>query len=299
MKYKACEKCKASLGWINIGGNSFIAIVKMFLGWVGGSTALFADGIHSFGDVLGSLIMLISLRIAARPKDEDYPHGYGKVEFLAAAVIYTCLLVVGFYILMTAVHALTTGIPVDPDMVTILGAVISLVANELMYRQSICCGSQLQSPSIIANAHEKRADALSSIAVLAGIIGAKLGLHFLDPLAALMVSYLIFKLCISSLMKAARGLMDGSLEEDMTDLIKEELEKYPELGLKQLRTREIGQEVSVEIDAYVDPKQTLKEMEAVKNKIKKNVLKVVERPGDVTIYLLPNKPTSKIEVGAG
>lgn len=287
MKYNACYKCKKSLGWINVGGNSFIAMVKMFLGFIGGSTALFADGIHSFGDVLGSLVMLVSLGIAEKPKDSKYPYGYGKVEFFAAIIIYVSLFFVGLYILYTAVQYLIHNVPVNPDMVTILGALISLVANEMMYRQSICCGTQLQSPSIIANAHEKRADALSSVVVLVGIIGSKLGFHFLDPVAALLVSFFIFRLCFESITAAVRSLMDGSLSEEAHQAIDGVFKSYQALEVSQIRSREVGQHVSIEIDIRVSAQTILEDLGPLREKISQQVLQAVERPGEVLMYFFP------------
>ena len=283
MKYKACEKCVKSLGWINVGGNSFIALIKVYLGIVGGSTALFADGIHSFGDVFGSATMLIGLKIAKKPKDNKYPYGYGKVEFIAATVIYTFLFFVGIYILITAIKCIVCKAHVNPDMVTIIGAIISLVANELMYRQSHCAGLQLNSPSMIANAHEKRADAIASIAVLIGIIGAKLGWHFLDPLAAILVSVFIFKICGEMLYKSITGLMDSSLTQEENNKIYKVLKKFPELIVINVRTRETGQSVNVEIDARVSPGSILKDLSGIKEKIQENITEAIERPGEVNI----------------
>ncbi|MBF0365861.1 MAG: cation transporter [Oligoflexia bacterium] len=288
MKYEACEKCVKSLGWTNVGGNSLIAIIKMYLGFIGGSHALFADGIHSFGDVAGSITMLIGLKVAKKNRNPNYPYGYGKFEYVAAAVIYTLLFFVGVYILMNAVHAIILGHPVDPDMVTIIGALISLAANELMYRQSICAGNQLNSPSMIANAHEKRADVWASLAVLLGIIGSKLGFHVLDPLAALMVSFFIFKLCASMMHQSIRGLMDASLSKEDRQNILEEIEKFPEIKLKKVKTKEMGQNISVEIDVLVSASELLSNLEKVKEQLKENIEKKIERSGEITLYFSTN-----------
>lgn len=289
MKDESCEKCVKSLALVNIGGNSFIAVLKVFLGIAGGSHALFADGIHSFGDVFGSVMMVISLKIADRPRDSKYPYGYGKVEFLAACIIYISLFFVGCYILTSAIHHIISGVHINPDMVTLLGALISLVANELMYRQSICCGTQLNSPSMIANAHEKRADMLSSAVVLVGIVGAKLGLDFLDPLAAIVVSFLIFKLCYESLKKAVQGLMDSALPPEFKEEVIGIIRNYPDLEVSEIRAREVGQKVDIEIVASIDRNKLLKEVETIKSKIKNDILKDIERVGNVEIYFSAKK----------
>ncbi|MBF0205534.1 MAG: cation transporter [Oligoflexia bacterium] len=284
MKHKACDKCINSLGWINVGGNSFIALVKVYLGVVGGSKALFADGIHSFGDVTGSMTMLLGLKIAKKNANEKYPYGHGKFEYVAACIIYTLLFFVGIYILIDAIHAIFNRHPVNPDMVTIIGALISLAANELMYRQSICAGNQLSSPSMIANAHEKRAEVWSSLAVLIGIVGSKLGFHFFDPLAALVVSFFIFNICATMIYQSVKSLMDCPLPAEDQKMILEEMAKFTELKVKKLRTREIGQEISVEIESIVAPNSLLENLDAIKEQIKKGIREKIGRPGEITFY---------------
>jgi cation diffusion facilitator family transporter len=284
LKHSACEKCISSIGSINVGGNSFIAIVKMYLGIVGGSAALFADGIHSFGDVGGSMTMLVGLKVAKRPKDATYPYGYGKFEYVAAAAIYTILTMVGIYILIMAIHLIIGGHPVNPDMVTVIGAMISLVANELMYRQSICAGNQLHSPSMIANAHEKRADVWASLAVLCGIVGSKMGVWFLDPLAALMVAGFIFKLCWESLNEAVQRLIDIQLPDGSDEIVAEEVSKVKDLKMRAIRTRELGQMISVEIEVDVVRSKSLQELDKIRSALGSSILGRLERPGEVQVF---------------
>ncbi|MBF0360313.1 MAG: cation transporter [Oligoflexia bacterium] len=285
MKHKACEKCVDSLGWTNVGGNSFIALVKMYLGFVGGSTALFADGIHSFGDVAGSITMLLGLKVAKNSHSNRFPYGFGKFEYIAASVIYVLLFLIGIYIFINAIHIILLKHPINPDMVTIIGALISLAANELMYRQSICAGNQLNSPSMIANAHEKRADVWSSLAVLIGIIGSKMGFHFLDPLMALVVSFFIFNICITMTYQSIKGLMDSALPKKDRETILQEIDKYStEVELKNLRTREIGQKVSIEIEAKVKANMILENLDMIKFKLREEIMKKIEREGEVRFF---------------
>jgi len=191
MRYRACQLCSQSIGAVNIGGNLALTAVKGYLGVVGGSQALVADAIHSLADLLSSGLLLVGLRVAHRPANAKHPYGYGKVEFLVAVGIYALLLAAGGFIIYDSVHMIVDKQEVSPSGITIFGALLSAVVNEMMYRQSLCVGRQLQSPSIVANAAEKRADVYSSLAVLAGIVGAKLGVHVLDPLAAVLVAALI------------------------------------------------------------------------------------------------------------
>lgn len=282
-----CTRCERHHYWVIIGGNSLISVVKILLGLVGRSNALFADGIHSLGDVVGAIVTVVSIKIAAKKTDDAYPYGYGKIEFVAASVIYITLSFVGLYIFTSAVHHLFMKVPIRPHMVTIVGAILSLVVNELMYRQGVCVGTKKNSPSIIAAAHENRADMWSSLVILVGIIGARLGAWFLDPLAAIMVSWMIFKLCFENLRTTIRGLMDSAIEPEMREVILKESRKYEGIEVTNLRTREVGRRVDIEIDARVDRRKALKDLQELEARIRSDVLQAIGRSGDVVFYFSP------------
>ena len=212
MKYAACEKCARSVGKVNIVGNILMILIKGYMGVVGGSKGLIADAVHSCADLLATIVMIIGLHISGQEKDEAYPYGYGKAEYIVAVVIYLFLFVIGTYILFDGARAILEGRRVTPCLSAAWGAIFSIAINELMFRQSVCAGAQINSPSITAKAWETRSDVLSSIAVLIGILGAKMGFHFMDPLAAIIVGVIILRVCVEQVRGAITNLMDGAPE---------------------------------------------------------------------------------------
>ncbi len=265
-----------------------MSVVKGFLGVVGGSQALVADAIHSLADLISSGLLVVGLRIARRPADERYPYGYGKVEFVVAVGIFTLLLAAGGFIFYDSFHMIIHGDEVNPSFIAIFGALLSVVGNELMYRQSVCAGRRLSSPSMIANSAEKRADVLSSAAVLVGILGAKCSIHVLDPLAAVLVACLILHSSLKGLWQALQGLIDGALPEALMDRVEEAARAVPGVaGVGRLRSREIGQSVAVEIEVLTDGGQTLEEAEGLREQVSRVAAKCVERPGEFIVTLRP------------
>lgn len=288
LRFRACQKCADSIGVVNVIANTFLMIVKGYLGVVGGSTALVADAIHSAADLISSIMLLIGLRVSSRPADQRYPYGYGKVEFLVAVIIYTSLISAGVVIFIDAMYCIVNRSAVSPSVVTIWGAILSVVVNEMMFRQSVCAGVQLASPSIVANAWEKRSDALSSVAVLAGIIGAKLGFHFLDPAAAILVAFYIVKLSVENLVVAYKGLMDRALEPEVVANVQKAATGVDGVrGIRTLRTREIGQNVWIDIDVLVGGDLELGVVARIKEEVKQAIAKVFNRPAHIVVYPKP------------
>jgi cation diffusion facilitator family transporter len=266
-----------------------LSVIKGFLGVVGGSQALVADAIHSLADLISSGLLVVGLHIAKRPADQRYPYGYGKVEFVVAVGIFTLLLAAGGFIFYDSFHMIIHGDEVKPSFIAIFGALLSIVGNELMYRQSACAGRRLRSPSMLANSAEKRADVLSSGAVLVGILGAKCSVHVLDPLAAVLVACLILHSSLKGLWEALQGLIDNALPESLLDNLRKAVRAVPGVaGLGQLRSREIGQRVAVEIEVLTDGRQTLEETEGLREQVVRVAAECVERPGEFIVTLRPN-----------
>ena len=163
-----CVNCARRVPWLSFWGNLTATIYKIVVGVLGGSSALIADGIHSFTDVIGTSAILISRRISDRPADEDHPFGHGKAEFMGSVFIYVVLLFLSVGIFIGGVFVIISGNIAEPRIVTILAAAISVFYNVLMFRLGSCAGSKNNSPALMANAFENRTDAISSVACVLG-----------------------------------------------------------------------------------------------------------------------------------
>ncbi len=62
--------------------NLFLTVVKFLAGFFGNSRAMIADAAHSASDILASLFVLVSLKIAKKPADKKHPYGHYKAEVI-------------------------------------------------------------------------------------------------------------------------------------------------------------------------------------------------------------------------
>ena len=290
MKHAACERCAKSVGMVNVVGNTMMILIKGYMGVVGGSKGLIADAIHSCADLLATIVMIIGLKISGQEKDDDYPYGYGKAEYLVAIVIYLFLFVIGLYILYDGAMAIIEGRQVVPCLSAAWGAIFSITINELMFRQSVCAGTQINSPSIVAKAWESRSDVLSSIAVLIGIIGAKMGFHFMDPLAAIAVGVIILKICVEMVKGSILNLMDRTpeLEEDALEQVRGALARVKDIaGIKDVHAREVGPSLELEVSLNVAEHINVSHGERIKQEAKKAIRRVLEKKSVIKVMLFP------------
>lgn len=64
--------------WVALGANLSIFAIKAVSALISNSAAMFSEALHSLADLVNSIFLLIGIRLAIRPADEEHPFGYGK-----------------------------------------------------------------------------------------------------------------------------------------------------------------------------------------------------------------------------
>ena len=247
--------------------NVALLAFKFIAGVLGHSAAMMADAIHSLSDFLTDLVVILFVRISAKPQDNTHDYGHGKYETLALTLIGTALLAVALGIIVKGalrIAAWAGGTELEaPGMLAFWAAITSIVLKEAVYRYSIIKAEKLNSKAVEANAWHHRSDALSSIGTALGIGGAIfLGQRWtiLDPIASVAVGAFI--------LKAAAGLLKNGIgelmEQSLPDKVEEEIMKMVEsvqgvTGPHDLRTRRIGNHYAIELHILMDGSISLKE----------------------------------------
>jgi len=291
---KQCYWCARHVGGLNLFGNILLLGVKLLGGVFGRSQALIADAVHSLSDIIVSLMMLVSLKVSAVPPDEDHHWGHGNVEYIASAIIGILLICAAITITLSSLISIIVGDIDDPGILAVWAAVISIVANEILFRQGICIGRQMDSPVMIANAREKRSDAYSSLAALIGVFGAKMGFRFLDPIAAIVVGFMIARFGLDTLLEGIKGISDRSFDKKILSSVKRLVLK--EEGIKdigRLRARQIGQKNWIDLEAIFAPEVKVSEVKTTIATLRKNIMERFEGIADVVIISRASEPELK------
>ena len=260
-----------------VGGvvNLLLLLFKFVAGFVGHSSAMIADAVHSLSDFLTDIVVVVFVKISGKPQDEDHGYGHGKYETLATAIIGLLLLAVGVGILVESVKSIVAfcggGQLEAPGMVAFVAAAVSVVLKELLYRYTIFKGKRLNSKAVVANAWHHRSDAFSSIGVLVGIGGSLLlgeEWRVLDPIAAAVVSIFIIKVAVDLVKPCLDELLEKSLPKELEDRITAIILSFPQVGSPHhLRTRYIGNNVSIEVHVRMDGTISLNEAHEVTKRI--------------------------------
>jgi len=240
--------------------NVVLIVLKVVAGIVSKSTAIIADAFHSGTDLFTDLGVIAGFKLASRPADDTHKYGHGKFETMTAFILGIVLALTGLWIggvgvvrVWQALH----GLPLPrPGIAAVAAALLSILFKELIYRLTVATGSRLKSDALLANALHHRSDALSSMAVMAGIIGAMVlgeNLRLLDPAAAVLVSFFILKLSLGIIGRSGSVLLDRSLEEPVEKEILRLVSGVDGIhNPHSLRTRRMGNNIVVDLHIEVD-----------------------------------------------
>jgi len=228
--------------------NAGLAALKLGLGFLGGSTALVADGVHSLSDLATDLVVLGGIRLASRPADRSHAFGHGKFETLAGVLVALALIGAGAWLIREAAAGLAhpQGAPRSGLVMAVAG--VSILAKEALYRATTRTALRLHSTALQANAWHHRSDALSSVAVLLGGATTALGYPIGDKVAAIAVGGMVLMAAASILRRAFHELLEGALSEEEKLAISQAIESVEGVqGWHRLRTRRLGRQALVDV----------------------------------------------------
>ncbi len=277
--------------------NIALLVFKFIAGFVGNSSAMIADAIHSFSDFITDVIVLVFVNISAKPRDTNHDYGHGKYETLATCIVGLFLLFVAFGLFWSGISQIYgyyfEGQELEsPGWVALVAAVISILVKEVLYQYTCFVGRQVNSQVVIANAWHHRSDAFSSVGTMLGIGGAILlgdAWRVLDPLAAVIVSVFIVKIGLIQTTSALNDLLDKSLPKELEEEILSLLIEDPRVSSPHnLYTRHIGNDISIEAHIRVDGQTTVEEAHALTRQIEDR-LRI--RFGQNTHIMLHVEPT--------
>ena len=276
-------------------GNLVLLTFKFVAGIVGHSAAMTADAVHSLSDFLTDLIVLVFVRIGAKPQDASHDYGHGKFETLATLFVALALVGAAIGIIVSGAVKFARWLQGEtlemPGKLALWAALLSIVVKEVLFRYTIAKGKALESPAVVANAWHHRSDALSSIGAAVGIGGALLlGQKWavLDPLASIVVGAMLVKVAWDLLKSSTGELTDMSLPEDTEREIEDIIRSYPEVTEPHnLRTRRIGNRIAIEAHVRLNGDMSLREAHDIVTAIEHQIKARFGAATLVTIHMEP------------
>ena len=270
VRYRASQR----VTWVSVIVNIALTIAQIVIGTLAHAQSLVADGFHSLSDLVADLMVLMANYHSRHPADKTHPYGHHRIETAASLGLGLILAGTGAAILWSAAVRLQhlDELPAVAP-IALWTALATLLAKEGLFRYMLAVAERLRSPMLVANAWHARSDAASSLVVAAGIGGSMAGYRFLDPLAAILVGFMILRMGAKFTYQAMQELIDTALSDDEVERIRETLRTSSGVvGLHELRTRRMAHQVLADAHIQVDARISVSEGHRIAEMARNRVL---------------------------
>jgi cation diffusion facilitator family transporter len=250
---------------------AFVVMSLKFIAWrLTGLVALYSDALESIVNVIAATAAFWAIRISHTPADQDHPFGHHKAEYFSAVLEGVLIVVAALLILAEVWRAWQMPVRLDQPWpgLAVNGAAtaINLVWATLLIRT----GRSHRSPALVADGKHIMTDVITSIGVIAGLIGAvATGWTILDPALAVIVALNILWQGWHVIGSSVQGLMDRAVgtEEHMRirDIIS--ANSKGALEVHDLKTRIAGRATFIEFHLVVDAGMTVGESHVICDRI--------------------------------
>lgn len=245
-------KIANGISFITIVANVVLSAIKIFIGFIGRSNAIIADGIHSLSDVFSTIVALIGIRLANKADDENHPYGHERIEPVMGKILANILFLTAVFMGYNGIKSIISGSYEVPSKITIYAAIFSILVKEWMYRYTVKGAKKIESSALLADAWHHRTDALSSVGSLIGVTGAILGYAVLDPIAAVVISIFVAKVAIDIYLQSVKELIDSAADEEtIEDIRRIILETGGVIEIDELKTRIHANKLYVDVEISV------------------------------------------------
>lgn len=226
---------------VGVGVNALLALLKLLLGSLTGSVAVTADAVNNLSDAAGSVVSLVSMRLAQKPVDKEHPFGHGRMEYLGALAVGVLILVMGIETFTSGVKSIFSPTPIAFGWLPFCLLILSILMKGGLFFFYRSVGRLIDFPSLIAAAKDSLSDVLATSAVVVSMV---IGYNFslpIDGYMGVLVSLLVLKAGFEVVRDTADSLMGGRKNPELGREIIDRMMKYDNiLGTHDLMIHDYG-----------------------------------------------------------
>lgn len=282
------ERHKAAL--LSIFSNSLLITLKLIAGIIMGSVSVISEAIHSFIDLLASIIAFFSIKAAEKPEDKEHPFGHGKYENISGFVEALLILLAAVLIIYESIKKIISGVTIENVGAGMFVMLVSAIVNLVISISLIKISKKTNSIALEADGYHLLTDFLTAGGVFLGLTLIKLtGLKILDPVIAIIVATFIFRTSVKLIKKSGNDLLDATLPDSDIKKITDIVNSEPEVtGYHKLRTRRSGSTREIDLHILVNGKMPLIDAHGI-SKIIEDKIKKVFPDSYIIVHVEPDR----------
>jgi cation diffusion facilitator family transporter len=261
--------------------------MKLLAGVISGSVSIISEAIHSLMDLVASIIAYFSVKVSDNPPDSRHPYGHGKIENISGVIEAVLIFIAAVWIIVEAIKKLTGGPYEIQSMgvgsaVMLISAVINFFVSRMLYRVA----RETNSVALEADALHLKTDVYTSLGVAVGLgLIIITGIHWLDPIVAIMVAILIIQESFVMLRKAFLPLIDEAWADNEIKVLESSLREL-NVSYHELRTRKAGNYMFLDLHLEIPKDQSVENAHKYCDMVEEALTQKFEKL-NVTIHVEP------------
>ncbi len=243
---------------VGIVTNLLLSGAKIAIGLIFNSIAILADGINNLTDASSSVILLIGIRLAAKPPDEEHPYGHARIEYLTGLLISFLIIILGFQLLITSVNKIRFPEEVAFGWLPVIVLALSILVKAWQASFYIGISKIIKSSTIKAAGADSRNDVISTSAVLLSLLLGQLTSLPLDGIMGGFVALFIIYSGIQLIRETSSPLLGSTPDPELVKEIRERVLAHEGvIGIHDLAVHNYGPgrifaSLHIEVDAHGD-----------------------------------------------
>jgi cation diffusion facilitator family transporter len=272
-----------------VGGviDALLSALKISIGLIGHSQALIVDGVHSLSDLATDVLVIWAARHAKEAPDERHPYGHQRIETLATMLLAVVLIAIAMGFVYDAILRLLDSDNLQqPGSLVLMAAGLSMLAKEGIYHYTLRAAKKINSRLLRANAWHSRSDAVSSLIVFMGAIGAMLGFEYADAVASVGVALMIAWVGWVLGREGIEELIDTSVEPDILAQMRKSIAAVEGvIDVHQIRTRKMAGNIIMDTHITVNSRLTVSEGHRIGDAVEFALHQEFKDLSDITVHI--------------
>ena len=264
--------------------DALLGLAKIVAGYFSQSQALIADGIHSLSDLVTDVFVYFASANSRQGPDENHPYGHLRFETLTTVFLGMVLIIVALGIAYESITA--SASQAQFTWYGLAALVATIVIKEAIFHYTKKAGDEIGSKMLVANAWHSRSDALSSVAVLIGLIGVYFGYGWADMVASIVVALLIGKMAVSMVWENLAELVDTAPDPKLIAQIKETANSLKHvMAPHDVRARSMAGKIYLDMHIHVPSHASVSEGHYLGDLVAYTIKKAHSQVQDVMVHI--------------
>lgn len=253
--------------------NILAAALKVILYIFTGSISILSDAVNNITDCVSSIISILGIRLAAKPRDKDHPYGHGRLEYLISLVVSGIVLSVGFQFLKTSVGKILHPVAISYPKSTLVILIITVAIKFWQASLYSKVARAIDSVTLKAQEKDSLSDTLITSVVIISILIEKFTGKILDGYVGLIVALFILYTAISLIYETISIILGRGLSDETKHEIKSKVSNYEGISnVHNMMVTDFGPDnMIVIIDAALDYNLTLEEAHNIVDKVEREI----------------------------